>query len=109
MVFSVFAYTCSEQGARTVVLCSGDLDVEATETIEEELIPKVSGGKEVELDFSDVPFVDSSGIGLLLSLITSVRANGNSIVVKNVSEDVQMVFSLLQLPEIVGHGVFEIS
>ncbi|TVY08072.1 STAS domain-containing protein [Paenibacillus cremeus] len=99
-----FEHTC--QDSKTLVTFTGDLDIEATEILEDEVMPLLSGRPEIEIDFSGVPFVDSSGIGLLITLITHVRENSGCVVITNVSSDVQQIFSLLQLSEILGHDVF---
>jgi anti-anti-sigma factor len=63
--------------------------------------------KEIELDFEQISFVDSSGIGLLIALVKNMKERGNRVVITHLSPDVKKVFSLLQLPEILGNDVFE--
>jgi anti-anti-sigma factor len=106
-VHTLFTYEIIQQISKTIVLFSGDLDIDATEIIEDQLTQELIKCEEVELNFEAVPFVDSSGIGLLISLIDHIREAGIPVLVTHVSEDVQTVFSLLQLPEILGKDVFE--
>ena len=102
----MLTFTLDRQDTAAFVAFSGDLDIDATELIGEELTPQLSDFERVDIDFSNVSFVDSSGIGLLIALIKQVRGSGRTITVTRMREDVKTVFSMLQLPEIVGKDVF---
>jgi len=102
----MFNFTLQNEAGRVIVDLEGDLDIEATEIIEEELIVEIQKSSgHVELNFQQIDFVDSSGIGLLISIITSLKENDRNPTITNISEDVKMVFSLLQLDEILGKDV----
>lgn len=88
------------------VLFNGDLDIDSTEIVEEELLPAMENYKVVNISFENVPFVDSSGMGLLLNIVQSLKAKGIKVTISQVSEDVQFVFELLQIPEILGKDTF---
>ena len=102
----MFNFTLQSEADRVVVDLEGDLDIEATEIMEEELIVEIQKSSgHVELNFQQIDFVDSSGIGLLISIITNLKENDRNPTITNISEDVKMVFSLLQLDEILGKDV----
>jgi anti-anti-sigma factor len=88
------------------VALKGDLDIEGTEIIKDELIPKMLTYKKVNIDFENVPFVDSSGMGLLMTLVQTLEENETNITIANVQKDVFEVFELLQIPEILGEAIF---
>ena len=88
------------------VILEGDLDIDSTEVVEEELIPKLVSEKVININFENVPFVDSSGMGLLLNLVQTLNEAGIKVTVSNVREEVMEVFDLLQLPDILGDDVF---
>ncbi|WP_053220236.1 STAS domain-containing protein [Virgibacillus senegalensis] len=88
------------------VLLTGDLDIEGTELIEEELAPFLLEFTNVKLSFAHVPFVDSSGMGLLINLVNKLKENEITVTVTDIKDDVLEVFNLLQLPEILGEEVF---
>lgn len=88
------------------VSLSGDLDIDSTEVVEEELIPAMKNYKVVSVNFENVLFVDSSGIGLLLNLVQTLNENGTQVTISNVKEEVMEVFHLLQIPDILGEHVF---
>lgn len=83
----------------------GDLDIEGTEIINDELIPKMLTYKKVDIDFKNVPFVDSSGMGLLITLVQTLGNNGISVYISNIQKDVYEIFEILQIPEILGQDV----
>lgn len=90
-----------------VVHLSGDLDIDSTEVFECELSEKLEKAKTVELNFADVLFVDSSGMGMLMDLVLNVKERGTRITILNVREEIYEVFELLQLPQIIGEDVFK--
>ncbi|HZG88334.1 STAS domain-containing protein [Paenibacillus sp.] len=102
----MLTFTLDRQGTSAAVAFTGDLDIDATELIGEELAPQLAACERVHIDFSNVTFVDSSGIGLLIALVKQVQGRGHSIAVARLREDVKTVFEMLQLPEIVGKDVF---
>ncbi|MCM3390372.1 STAS domain-containing protein [Ureibacillus chungkukjangi] len=102
----MFNFTLQNVSGSLIVNLEGDLDIEATEIIEEELIVEIQNSAgEVELNFQNIDFVDSSGIGLLISIITELKGNDRNPTITNISEDVKTVFTLLQLDEILGKDV----
>ena len=102
----MFEYNLSQIDNRVVVKLKGDLDIEATEIIENDLVNALQDStNEIELDFYDIDFVDSSGIGILITLISQLKETNHKPTITNLKEDVQSVFELLQLDEIVGKEV----
>lgn len=98
-------FSLLSEGQNLEVCVQGDLDIEATEAVEE-LIPEMEKYKTVNVNFANVPFVDSSGMGILLDLVHTLNDQGTIVTVSNVKEEVMEVFELLQLPEILGEKVF---
>lgn len=103
----MFTYIIKQKLKKTLVKFEGDLDIEATEIMEEQICPDLRKNKSIEIDFGSVSFVDSSGIGLLITLIQNLHETGSEVVISHLQPEVRTVFALLQLPEILGHSVFE--
>ena len=53
----------------------------------------------IRLDFDDVPFISSAGVGILLGMASSLRAEGGDISFVNVSPKIRSVFRLLNLDD----------
>ncbi len=62
------------------------------------------GIRDVELDFENVEFIDSSGVGALLGVYKRLPENEASVRLTKVKAPVQSVIELLRL-----HRIFEIS
>ena len=70
----MFKYKVINENNKVVLKLQGDLDIEATEVIEDRITPDISNEtSSVELDFENIEFVDSSGIGLLITLVSSLK------------------------------------
>jgi anti-sigma B factor antagonist len=102
----MFTYSVSEENGKAMVSFAGDVDIDVTEIMEEQVHPALSPFSLIEIDFSEVDFVDSSGIGLLITLVQTLQDKGSSVQIKRVKPDVWEVFELLQLHEILGGSVF---
>ncbi|CAM4353414.1 STAS domain-containing protein [Saccharibacillus endophyticus] len=103
----MFAYQIHKSEEEAVVVFEGDLDIESGEVLEEDILPIVSEYPSVRLNFSEVYFVDSSGIGLIIRTVDELREGGRSVKIENVRPEVMEVFELLQIREILGEDVFE--
>ncbi|MED4882721.1 STAS domain-containing protein [Bacillus smithii] len=99
-------YFYNEVEDRLDVKLEGDFDIEGTEVVEEELIPTMLNYKTVNIDFENVPFVDSSGMGLLIDIVKTLNDKGIKVTISKVRQEVIEVFEIIQLPEILGEEVF---
>jgi len=78
----------------------GDLDTKGA-LVMEDLMDSIldEGMQRVVLDFSEVPFVSSAGVGIVLALVSSMRERGGEVVFRNLSPKVRAVFRLLNLED----------
>jgi len=78
----------------------GDLDTKGA-LVMEDLMDSIldEGMQKVVLDFSEVPFVSSAGVGIVLALVSSMRERGGEVVFQNLSPKVRAVFRLLNLED----------
>lgn len=60
--------------------------------------------KKAEVEMGAVQFIDSSGVGVLLSIYRKLPQEGAEVVLKNVNSTVQSVLELLRL-----HRIFRIG
>lgn len=102
----MISFSLNPDGDHLEVLLKGDLDIDGTELVEEKLIPAMKIYQTVNINFEDVPFVDSSGMGLLLNLVQTLHLEKIKVTISNVIDEVMEVFELLQIPEILGESVF---
>jgi anti-anti-sigma factor len=102
----MFTYNLEEENKAVKIYFDGDFDIDVTEVIEDEILPKLGNYEEVILDLAKVPFVDSSGIGLLINVVETLKEQNIKVSISNIQQDVKDIFDILQLPEIIGEEVF---
>ena len=84
----------------TIISIFGDIDLyNVTDTKKEiwDFIKTLDNKMRILLDFKNVKYIDSSGIGLLINIIVKLNANSKRICIVNVTNDVQKVLKLTSL------------
>lgn len=62
----------------------------------------ISGGsKKILIDFHDLEYIDSSGIGVFISAAKQIRSSGGDLIVCNVSSEIMSVFKIVSLHEFI--------
>lgn len=102
----MLTYKLINEDNEVQVILQGDLDIEGTELMNDELLPILVKYRVVTINMIDVPFVDSSGMGLLIKMVNTLKEQDIKITIFNVIPEVFEVFELLQIPEILGKEVF---
>ena len=97
--------TVQELDGRLVAVLAGELDTAAAPETEAALKPLFeSTGKDLVLDCSDLQYIASSGIRILVNLLKTAKAKGDRVVLKNVNE---VIRDVLELTGFVSYFVFE--
>ena len=97
--------TVLEIDGRLVALLSGELDTAATVETETALKPLFeSQGKDLVLDCTELEFIASSGLRLLMNLLKKAKANGERVILKNVNE---VIRDVLELTGFISYFEFE--
>ncbi|MGN1120589.1 MAG: anti-sigma factor antagonist [Oscillospiraceae bacterium] len=94
-------------GRRMTAALSGDIDHHSARALRAELDEQISFSRpeQLILDFAEVGFMDSSGIGLILGRLKAVRAIGGDILIKNARSDIEAVIRLSGLGGLLVKGV----
>ncbi len=93
-----------QQGTVQVLHCSGSLDadtVSAFKKLAYDLVGK--GTKRFVIDCADLTFIDSMGLGVLISLLRRVRQQEGDVKVAGLSDEVKTIFEITRL-----HRLFEV-
>jgi anti-sigma B factor antagonist len=76
---SAFRVVVCEVDGRSLVRITGDLDASSSPTLREALLALLDvGQRAISVDLTDVTFMDSTGVGVLIDV---VRAGGEVIIV----------------------------
>lgn len=95
---------CAEQEVKETVITLdestlfiapvGRLDTVASAELKEKIEAFDYSGKDIELDFTNVEYISSAGLRLLVSLQKQAKAGGRTMVVKNINAVVKEVFRI---------------
>lgn len=86
-----------------VVIRENVLDASLIGDFKNEIAPILKSETRVVLDMSDVQFVDSSGVGAILSCLRVLNAEGGDLKICSLSRPVRALFELVRM-----HKIFEI-
>jgi anti-sigma B factor antagonist len=82
---------------------SGDLDIVTSDEVRRDLTGLLDAGHlALALDLSDVGFVDSSGLGVLVAIHRHAESSGGSFVVRSVPPQVQRLFEITRLGDLLS-------
>ncbi len=81
----------------------GELDNLAIMQIKDNAVSCINQyrASKVKIDFKDVTFVDSTGIGFILARYNQVRSYGGELIIKNCSISIHRLFALSGLFQII--------
>jgi anti-anti-sigma factor len=97
--------TVKELDGRLVAVLTGELDTASAAETEAALKPLFeSTGKDLVLDCSNLEYIASSGIRILVNLLKTAKAKGDQVVLKNVNE---VIRDVLELTGFVSYFDFE--
>ncbi|WP_166237719.1 STAS domain-containing protein [Paenibacillus turpanensis] len=101
----MFTYKLFENGEQSVIFFEGDIDIDVTDLMETEIQPMLVKYTTIEMNFSEVYFVDSTGIGLLIKIVQALLELGRAVRITHVRPEVMEVFEFLQIEDIFGENV----
>ena len=81
---------------KAIIRIEGEVDVSNASELRDALDTALAdGAKEVEVDFAEVAYIDSTGIGVLVGAAHRAQESGSVLVVANPQKNVERVFTLL--------------
>jgi anti-sigma B factor antagonist len=92
-----FTLTKHRQGV-VVVAVEGQLIVGNRQDLKQKVLDALDGGaRKFVVDFSKTGYIDSSGLGVLVSLSKKIREQGGELRLAGLNEDLQTLFELTKL------------
>jgi anti-sigma B factor antagonist len=87
-----------EPGGVVVVTVDGQLIVGNRQELKQVVLDALEGGaRKFVVDFSRTGYIDSSGLGVLVSLSKKIREQGGDLRLAGLNEDLQTLFELTKL------------
>lgn len=94
----MFSFDRSERDGITVLTLAGNLDASTSGGLKQEVIAiETAGQKRVAVDLGKLSLVDSTGVGVLISLFKRTRALGGSVQFAALNGQPKEIFRLLRL------------
>ncbi len=94
-----FNTSVKEQGKISIVNLNGFLDAHTASTLENTFSSLVDNNKfNIVVNFKDLSYISSAGLGVFMAFIEKVRENGGDIKLSAMSEKVFNIFDLLGFP-----------
>ena len=92
------SFSFSEIGGVTVVHVDGELIVGNRGDLKTGVLERLAGGaRKFVVDFSDSTYIDSSGLGVLVSLSKKIREADGALRLAGLNEDLRTLFELTKL------------
>lgn len=93
----------AEEGDKTTVFISGSVDIPGAENLKK-TFNQISDAnpmpKEVWVDFSEVNFIGSSGIGKLLLFYKKFTSKGGKVLIVNLNKEITALFKAIKLDKL---------
>ena len=96
------SYKVTEEGNVSTIHLDGEIDMDVTEKAKEVIFPVIDSGKEVHLNLSQVQYMDSSGISVLIESHQRALEKNTKVVIKEVSKSVLKVIMMAKLEQILN-------
>lgn len=91
-------FEISNQDDVTIVEVTGQLIVGNRQELKNDVLKLLDGGsRKFLIDFRDTAYIDSSGLGVLVSLSKKIREKGGEMRLSNLNEDLRTLFELTKL------------
>ncbi|MGB8581672.1 MAG: STAS domain-containing protein [Candidatus Sulfotelmatobacter sp.] len=91
----------------TVIRCAGRITSTTSGTLQAAVRGHIADGKRIALDLTDVNYMDSSGLGALVSIYVSAKRQHCQLRLVNVGPRLQQLFRLTKLASVFdGHDDF---
>ena len=92
------SFSVSKNGDVTIVEVEGQLIVGNRQDLKQKVLDEVEkGARKILIDFDRTGYIDSSGLGVLVSLAKRIRDAGGELRLSNLHDELQTLFELTKL------------
>ena len=87
-------YKVTDEGDTSTVFLDGEIDMDKTEGAKEVIFPLIDAGKNVNLNLSNVQYMDSSGISVLIESKKLSEQKNTKFELVEISKPVEKVLAM---------------
>lgn len=99
MTTAEFAATTQPQDGRVILHLSGDIDRSAQDKLDEAWQEAAAAPGFVVIDFSNVEYINSTGIAIIVGLLSRARAAGRDVRAYGLSPHYREIFEITRLAD----------
>ncbi len=82
----------------------GEIDIMSSEEFKKEINKIIEEKKDIKINGEKIEYMDSTGLGVLISLLKNTKENDKKIIIKNLKPNIYKLFNITGLTK-----VFEIE
>jgi anti-sigma B factor antagonist len=92
------SFTTKKQDGVVIMEIEGQLIVGNRQELKQKMLDELEkGGRKFLIDFANTGYIDSSGLGVLVSLSKKIREQGGELRLANLNDDLRTLFELTKL------------
>ncbi len=92
------SFEVSKSGDVTLIEVEGQLIVGNRQELKQQVLEQLEDGdRKFVIDFAETGYIDSSGLGVLVSLSKKIREQGGELRLSSLNEDLRTLFELTKL------------
>ena len=92
------SFQVSKSGDVSLIEVEGQLIVGNRQELKQQVLEQLEGGDlKFVIDFANTGYIDSSGLGVLVSLSKKIREQGGELRLSSLNEDLRTLFELTKL------------
>ena len=92
------SFQVSKSGDVSLIEVEGQLIVGNRQELKQQVLEQLEGGdQKFVIDFANTGYIDSSGLGVLVSLSKKIREQGGELRLSSLNEDLRTLFELTKL------------
>jgi len=93
--------SAKDEDSQINVIVNGDIEMMTIKSFKDKLFDiGQNTDKDIEIDLSSVDYIDSSGVGVLISLLKLQKKKGKKLIINKVSSKVLNVLKLSSLSDV---------
>jgi len=95
----------TREGDRVVISVEGQLIAGNRQQLKDVVLPEIDrGARHFVIDFADTGYIDSAGLGVLVSLSKRIRESDATLRLANLNDDLRTLFELTKLDTLFSFG-----
>lgn len=90
-------YDINEEKDLIKISLDGDLDAYSSDEFKEAVLNKVSSSKDILINAKKLNFIDSTGLGSLISIYNTIKEQDKNISIEEIKPNVKQIFEITEL------------